>query len=512
MAAVDMRPPLPHPQLLSALNEQARSGSQKDSGGVKELERELARGADLANSAVYDAVLLRLHKDSGGAAANLASDASLVRQLFARAARLQDAALLLLFKVATWDMARERFGASLAPAEQVEYLQQARRDCSSATNTSMAAQTRTGFVVSTLALVATPSDPCVFSSPELQAVVALASRCIKSKAEQVRSEMQHAMRAGSAPPAEAGNGANLAQHRNLQVHEVLTALLHLALAPANHPVLLAARSALEEVLESWQGFATTHPFPIAVRLKDEEVLCSSDLDLCVGLIFTLTGVEESRAELEAVLSAMALRGLKNLVKHSTSATSRRFGGKALYLLSTSTASKSSALLNLAENMDNKQAFAGFPLRDINSPAIRWQGERQSQAETEVHPHTRFQEQQGGEEDVGAGGKEAGVARGQEGAVAGVSYGRAKVMALITVLSEAVGAMGQALGLEGRFVDQLTALGESGGEGVELGEAGRLLVEGVSRCQQTAGERKQYADAADRMLHLAHERHAALRGR
>ena len=118
--------------------------------------------------------------------------------------------------------------------------------------------------------------------------------------------------------------------------------------------------------------------------------------------------------LETFLSPVALRGLSQLVKQSTSATSRRFGGKALYLLSSSSHAKGKVqcavlalscmhgtclhvllfparmmldvmtcicvcvwsgqvLVKLAENMHtDKSAFPGFPLRDIQSAAIRWQ--------------------------------------------------------------------------------------------------------------------------------------------
>ena len=115
--------------------------------------------------------------------------------------------------------------------------------------------------------------------------------------------------------------------------------------------MLAVRRALETMLELWQGFSASHLFPIAVLLgvsaaDKEEVMCASDLDLGVGLLYTLAGDllacgdgEDGRG-----LSAVALKGLAQLVKHSASATSRRFGGKALYLLSPTTHAKDKAMV------------------------------------------------------------------------------------------------------------------------------------------------------------------------
>jgi hypothetical protein len=117
---------------------------------------------------------------------------------------------------------------------------------------------------------------------------------------------------------------------------------------------------------------------MAVFLQSEEVMCASDVELCVGLLFTLGTRKESLEEL-AQLSPKALTGLAQLVKQSTSATSRRFGAKTLYLLSLSSKlswSKQSALVNVAEAMAYRDmAFNGFPLKDTSSAAIRWQGER-----------------------------------------------------------------------------------------------------------------------------------------
>ena len=471
------------------LEEEARSASmalttsQKDDR-VNELAVQLAQelegGSDLTNSDAYEAMLVRLYEDSGGAAANLASHTQLVRMLFAGAARLQDASLMLLFKVATWDVAREKFAISLSLQEQVTYLQHARRDCKSP---SLAAQARTGLVVCTLALVS-HSEPLLFSNEELQAVVALVTRAIQAKADKVRQEMQHATRTVWTGMEREGERELI--HHRLHVHEALTALLHAALAPANHGVLLAARPALEDVLELWQGFATAHLFPIAVRLQGEEVFCSSDVDLCVGLVFMLAGVDQSRAELEAVISPMALRGLKHLVKHSTSATSRRFGGKALYLLSTSSSSKGSALLNLTESMDSGKAFAGFPLRDINSPAIRWQGERQSQA-SDLTPQSDPRE---------------GVLVSHER-----GFEREEVLGFVKGVSTAVETMGGDLGIAG-----LAGLDDHSVEAGDLALLEKRLVEDIAQCGAISTECKRYSDAAERMLQLAHERHSSLRAR
>jgi hypothetical protein len=62
---------------------------------------------------------------------------------------------------------------------------------------------------------------------------------------------------------------------------------------------------LECILQMWEAFSL--PFsPIAVPLQGEEVLCSSDLDLCVGLLFTLASdFEHSHSELQVSLDSRA---------------------------------------------------------------------------------------------------------------------------------------------------------------------------------------------------------------
>ncbi len=95
----------------------------------------------------------------------------------------------------------------------------------------------------------------------------------------------------------------------LAVHEALTCLLYVARTASNRRGLLAVRPSmvfqLECILQMWEAFSL--PFsPIAVPLQGEEVLCSSDLDLCVGLLFTLASdFEHSHSELQVSLDSLA---------------------------------------------------------------------------------------------------------------------------------------------------------------------------------------------------------------
>ena len=101
----------------------------------------------------------------------------------------------------------------------------------------------------------------------------------------------------------------VSQVRQLAVQEALTCLLYVARTASNRRRLLAVRPSmvyqLECILLMWEAFSL--PFsPIAVPLQGEEVLCSSDLDLCVGLLFTLASdFEHAHSELQVSLVSLA---------------------------------------------------------------------------------------------------------------------------------------------------------------------------------------------------------------
>ena len=83
--------------------------------------------------------------------------------------------------------------------------------------------------------------------------------------------------------------------------------------------------------------------------QEEEIMCASDLDLCVGLVFTLVSSgEESRGEIARLLSPAALRGLADLVKHSTRFDTSVYS--CLSILHSSTSSSSSIPLPLPLSM------------------------------------------------------------------------------------------------------------------------------------------------------------------
>ena len=90
--------------------------SSKNCSGIGELALQLTKQLQelstdsslrvrdsLTNSRLHRAVLMRLHEDSGGAAAGLAAFPELVRALFRSAAVLQDTALMLLRKISSWE-------------------------------------------------------------------------------------------------------------------------------------------------------------------------------------------------------------------------------------------------------------------------------------------------------------------------------------------------------------------------------------------------------------------------
>ena len=163
-----------------------------------------------------------------------------------------------------------------------------------------------------------------------QAAVALAATAVSRSAEMARLDMQRvpsttslgsysdgsvlsslSMNDGMAKLAgkTAAGSVQTALHvGNLAVHEALTALLHVILNTSNCRGLLAVRPSLETILQLWESFSL--PFsPIAVTLQGEEVLCSSDLDLCVGLLFSLASdLEHARPELQVSQSLCIERG------------------------------------------------------------------------------------------------------------------------------------------------------------------------------------------------------------
>ena len=163
-----------------------------------------------------------------------------------------------------------------------------------------------------------------------QAAVALAATAVARSAEMTRLDMQRVPSIASlgsfsdgsvlSSPRTTGINTGMAKSaassgqaalhvRTLAVHEALTALLYIALNTGNCRGLLAVRPSLEVILEMWESFSL--PFsPIAVTLQGEEVLCSSDLDLCVGLLFSLAAdLEHARPELQVSQSSRsALRG------------------------------------------------------------------------------------------------------------------------------------------------------------------------------------------------------------
>jgi hypothetical protein len=227
------------------------------------------------------------------------------------------------------------------------------------------ARAKTGLVTCATALVCGPEE-CVFSEHELQvrasahstlhgphalcyaslvrdgrgpmheqAAVALAATAVARSAEMTRLDMQRVPSIASlgsfsdgsvlSSPRTTGINTGMAKSaassgqaalhvRTLAVHEALTALLYIALNTGNCRGLLAVRPSLEVILEMWESFSL--PFsPIAVTLQGEEVLCSSDLDLCVGLLFSLAAdLEHARPELQVSQSSRsALEGRVGLV-------------------------------------------------------------------------------------------------------------------------------------------------------------------------------------------------------
>jgi hypothetical protein len=331
-----------------------------------------------------------LYEDSGGTAAGLAACPELVRALFRSSVELQDTtALMILRKICSWETARDKFSlGGFSGDEQVQLLQLARDECSSAINRATvfvaqqggeehkraqvkqlhAARLRTGLVCSTMALV-NSAKQIVFSAHELEASVALVSIAVAARSEFGRLDLQRVpwvkTHTGGGPNEFAGGsrgmrGANL---EGLEVQEGLVGLLYMARSVENHQGLLTGgvRSIFSTILEMWEFFSESHLYPMAVFLQSEEVMSASDVELCVGLLFTLGTRKELLEEL-AQLSPKALTGLAQLVKQSTIATSRRFGAKTLYLLSLSSKlswSKQSALVNVAEAMAYRDmAFNG----------------------------------------------------------------------------------------------------------------------------------------------------------
>lgn len=96
-----------------------------------------------------------------------------------------------------------------------------------------------------------------------------------------------------------GSGLRGGELGSLEVHECLTALLYMALSLHQHEALLGVRELLESILGMWQGFSGAHPYPIAVFLQEEEIMCASDPDLCVALVFTLvSGGDHQKSSLQ----------------------------------------------------------------------------------------------------------------------------------------------------------------------------------------------------------------------
>ena len=242
---------------------QLRDSSTRDL--ARQLASHLSSTADQSESpsgsVTLRAVLARLRDGSGGAAATLASEQVLVRALFSTAAGLNEDSLLVICKLATWDMARDNFAAWLPREQQVSLLQQARGKGAAAINQAISlaqlavtgsapatgfgalgpnasldqAKTSTGLVACALAAVSVP-QPCPMTPHEVDAAVSLAARAIASKAEYIRLEMQRvpsSVPAGS-PHRGMGSGWELGQiDGRLMVHESLTGLIHIALEPKN---------------------------------------------------------------------------------------------------------------------------------------------------------------------------------------------------------------------------------------------------------------------------------------
>ena len=140
-------------------------------------------------------------------------------------------------------------------------------------------------------------------------------------------------------------------------------------------------------------------------------------------------------------------------------------------------------------MDSGKAFAGFPLRDIHSPAIRWQGERQSQVSDPVLRkdfREHAEHKRGSAEPDGEGVEKERV----------IGFFKEVAKALEMMASDL--GIAEPAGLEARQGD--------------LAQMERCLVSAVGQCQTAAVECKRYSEAADRMLQIAHDRHSSLRSR
>jgi len=124
--------------------------SSKTCSGIGELALQLTQhlqevsadcslrlGVDsLSHSKLQRDVMMRLHEDSGGAAAGLAACPELVRALFRSSVELQDTtALMILRKICSWETACDKFSlGGFSGDEQVQLLRLARDECSSAIN------------------------------------------------------------------------------------------------------------------------------------------------------------------------------------------------------------------------------------------------------------------------------------------------------------------------------------------------------------------------------------------
>ena len=67
---------------------------------------------------VYRAVLEHLHQHSAGAACELVSHPELVQALFRTATTLEDASLMVLCKICSWDIVRDKISLVLSGEER----------------------------------------------------------------------------------------------------------------------------------------------------------------------------------------------------------------------------------------------------------------------------------------------------------------------------------------------------------------------------------------------------------